>query len=84
MTISKSSCKSLLSFAFHKQCTVDEQDPVYIDAQNRDINLNPLQTQTLTRRIIAGFLSNGLQKGDTVLVILANNVNEDVCQLAQV
>ena len=66
----------LLTFAFDSPCEVDEQKPIYIEAENPIWSLNKSQTRILVRRLIAGFLAAGLRKGDSVLVALANNVRE--------
>ncbi len=67
----------LLTFAFNTVYEVDEQRPIYIDAEQPIQSLNKSQTRTLIGQLIAGFQEAGLRKGECVLVVLTNNVRHE-------
>ncbi|PGH28279.1 hypothetical protein AJ80_00170 [Polytolypa hystricis UAMH7299] len=67
--------QDILSFAFdNRPVGYDEQQPIYISADNPSWALTAKQFRVLVRSLIAGFRAHGLQKGDCVLVNLPNNV----------
>lgn len=71
----------LVSFAFDGPVTVDDQKPLYIDAECPSRSLNAAQTRLLVRKFIAGFKQAGLKQGDRVVVHLFNNVRQVIQQV---
>jgi hypothetical protein len=65
----------LLSFAFESPFKVDQEKPLYIDAEDATKSLNAAQLRKIVRSLIAGLKAAGLRNGDNVLVNLANNVS---------
>lgn len=72
--IMKSLGSDLVSFAFDSQAKINRRTPLYTDAECPSRSLNAAQTRTLVRKLIAGFKTAGLRRGDRVLVHLFNNV----------
>jgi hypothetical protein len=72
--IMKSLGSDLVSFAFDSQAKINRRTPLYTDAECPSRSLNATQTRTLVRKLIAGFKTSGLRRGDRVLVHLFNNV----------
>ena len=66
----------LITFAFDGPSQVDEETPIYINAEDPSRSLSKSQTRTLVRRLVAGLQAVSLQRGECVLVVLANDVNE--------
>ncbi len=64
----------LLSFAFDGPVQIDENKPLYIEADFPSRSLSATQTRVLVRKFIAGFKKAGLKRGDRVVVHLYNNV----------
>jgi hypothetical protein len=64
----------LVSFAFDSQVAASRRTPLYVDAACPSRSLGARQFRTLVRKLVAGFKSAGLRRGDRVLVHLFNNV----------
>ena len=63
----------LLSFAFEGPYEVHQHQPLYIDAEDPSRSLDARQFRKLVRSLIAGLRAAGLQRGESVLVNLANS-----------
>ncbi|KAK3335245.1 hypothetical protein B0T19DRAFT_436128 [Cercophora scortea] len=64
----------IVSYAFDRQTGYDaDTKPLFINAEDPSQFLTANQTTTLVRQLIAGLHAAGLQKGDAVLLHLANH-----------
>ncbi|KAK3693385.1 hypothetical protein B0T22DRAFT_420653 [Podospora appendiculata] len=64
----------IVSYAFDRQAVYDaETKKLFINAEDPSQFLTANQTTTLVRQLIAGLHAAGLQKGDAVLLHLANH-----------
>ncbi|EAW13115.1 adenylate-forming enzyme AfeA [Aspergillus clavatus NRRL 1] len=64
----------LLTFCFDGSVQYDHQRPLFIDAQDSSRSLNACQFRLLVRTLIAGLKAHHVQRGDSVLVHLGNNI----------
>ncbi|KAK7911698.1 acetyl-CoA synthetase-like protein [Apiospora marii] len=62
-----------VSFAFEAQRDYPPDKPLFIDAQDPGRSLNYAQTRSLVRKLASGLKASGLEKGDRVLLSVANN-----------
>ncbi|KIW01906.1 uncharacterized protein PV09_06747 [Verruconis gallopava] len=65
--------KDLISWIFD-DIGYDSDMPVYIDAADPSKSISARQARSMIRRLVAGFHSAGLQKGDAVCVHSFNNL----------
>ncbi|KKK14974.1 hypothetical protein P175DRAFT_0490570 [Aspergillus ochraceoroseus IBT 24754] len=72
--ISDGVCTDLLSFCFRGPVAYDEQQPLFIDAEDPSRSFNARQFRILVRTLIAGLKAHHVQRGDCVLVHLGNNI----------
>ncbi|KAK3392826.1 hypothetical protein B0H63DRAFT_424631 [Podospora didyma] len=63
----------IVSFAFDRQRQYDEEKRLFISAEDPSQFLTANQTVALVRKLIAGLQTAGLQRGDAVLLHLANH-----------
>lgn len=66
--------KDLISWYFDNP-KVDDDKPVYIDAQNPKRHYTFAQARSTIRKLAAGFRKAGLQKGDVVCLHSFNDIN---------
>ena len=67
----------IVSFAFDRQRQYDDEKALFISAEDPSQFLTANQTIALVRKLIAGLHTAGLQRGDAVLLHLANHVSAD-------
>lgn len=67
--------KDLISWYFDNP-KVDDDKPVYIDAQNPKRNYTFGQARSTVKKLAAGFRKAGLKKGDVVCLHSFNDVSE--------
>lgn len=65
----------LLTFAFRGPIAYDDQQPLFIDAEDPSRALSAGQFRLLVRTLIAGLQAHHVQRGDCVLVHLGNSVS---------
>ncbi|KAL2069334.1 hypothetical protein VTL71DRAFT_15672 [Oculimacula yallundae] len=54
---------------------LDEDKPLYIDPTNLNRSLSFAQTQTLVRKLTAGFKAHNIEKGSCICVVSLNDIN---------
>ncbi|OJJ81419.1 adenylate-forming enzyme AfeA [Aspergillus glaucus CBS 516.65] len=64
----------LLTFAFRGPIAYDDQQPLFIDAEDPSRALSAGQFRLLVRTLIAGLQAHHVQRGDCVLVHLGNSI----------
>ncbi|KAL4968878.1 adenylate-forming enzyme AfeA [Aspergillus stella-maris] len=64
----------LLTFCLRGPVAYDQDQPLFIDAENPSRSLSARQFRTLVRTLIAGLKAHHVQRGDCVLVHLGNNI----------
>lgn len=64
----------LLTFVLNPPVPLDEDRPLYIDAENPTRALSASHFRALVRTLIAGFRAHGLKNADCVLVHMPNHV----------
>lgn len=65
----------LLTFTFNGPNLYNQNQPIFIDAEDPSQSFTGTQFQRLVRSLIAGFKAHNVQQGDTVLVMLGNSVS---------
>ncbi|KAJ5945747.1 hypothetical protein N7454_002586 [Penicillium verhagenii] len=64
----------LLTFTFCGPSPYNQNQPLFIDAEDPSRSFTGTQFRQLVRTLIAGFKAHGLQKGDCVLLHLGNSI----------
>lgn len=67
----------LLTFTFCGPTPYNQNQPLFIDAEDPSRSFTGTQFRQLVRTLIAGFKAHGLQKGDAVLLNLGNSVSDE-------
>lgn len=64
----------LLTFTFGGPTLYNQNQPIFIDAEDTSRSFTAAQFRQLVRTLIAGFKAHNVQKGDCVLLHLGNSV----------
>lgn len=65
----------LLTFTFCGPNTYNQNQPIFIDAEDPSQSFTGTQFRHLVRTLIAGLKAHNVQQGDCVLVMLGNSVS---------
>lgn len=71
----KETYTDLLTFTFCGPTPYNQNQPLFIDAEDPSRSFTAAQFRQLVRTLIAGFKAYGIQPGDCVLMHLGNSVS---------